>query len=421
MLTDMAQQSYEMVQRERKSLNSAKQMLTKFRGDETWMPCGLLYSEEDQKIFDTVKLYPNSAPGRTPQVSNVYTVQGITNGNSSSDPSFEARNGSKTEAEINMANGNFDDGQLGPVADSSSNTKHTSINGVFRSDNPMEEALAEMSHKNLGKEHPVDIADSRDQDIAKQVLTSGDADRATRNYKDEIFDIVDHDVSKPGQEDSAGELNQGLDVLLPNIANGVNEVKEGDAIDSRRQRADEGDESRPGRIDNPVVTAVAKDNEENLENDGGSRPPPRRMRTRAQAQAASEPAVSSRTETPDAWVPPEIHPLFLIPEKAIPDKNYGLPPSEAEETRRLLMAYVQKQEEVVRGAEKLYEGLMQAERQRKTVFRWCKAEGHVGEMSDGEDWYDKDEWGLEDNLRKGHNDEEEDTTVAGKKTRGRRA
>ena len=58
---------------------------------------------------------------------------------------------------------------------------------------------------------------------------------------------------------------------------------------------------------------------------------------------------------------------------------------------------------------------------RKTVFKWCKAEGHVGEMSDGEDWYDKEEWGLDEDLRKGHEDEEEDAPTQGKKTRKTRA
>lgn len=83
---------------------------------------------------------------------------------------------------------------------------------------------------------------------------------------------------------------------------------------------------------------------------------------------------------------------------------------------------MQKQEEVCRGAERLYEGLLKADRQRMTVFKWCKAEGHVGEMSDGEDWYDREEWGLdEEGLRKGHNDDDDEGVAPGKKTRGRRA
>ena len=159
-----------------------------------------------------------------------------------------------------------------------------------------------------------------------------------------------------------------------------------------------------------------------VEEQDHAQPPPRRMRTRAQAQAVNEPTIPSRSETPESWIPPEIHPLFKIPTTAKPDRDFGLLPKEAEETRRLLNAYVQKQEEICRGSEKLYEGLLRADWQRKAVLKWCKAEGHVGEMSDGEDWYDKEEWGLEGDLEKGQNEDDGDNNVIqGKKTRGRRA
>jgi hypothetical protein len=56
-------------------------------------------------------------------------------------------------------------------------------------------------------------------------------------------------------------------------------------------------------------------------------------------------------------------------------------------------------------------------------MKWAKAEGHVGlnrDMSDGEDWYDKEEWGLEEDLKKGQDEEEEDAATTAKKTRARR-
>ncbi|KAI1095650.1 RXT2-like protein [Rostrohypoxylon terebratum] len=120
---------------------------------------------------------------------------------------------------------------------------------------------------------------------------------------------------------------------------------------------------------------------------------------------------------------PPIHPLFLPPRSARPDRDLGIPEAEAEDMRRLLQLYVQKQEEVCRGAKRLYEGLLRADRMRKTVLQWAKYEAHVGpnrDMSDGEDWYDKEEWGLEDDLKKGQDEEEEDTTQTTKKTRTRR-
>lgn len=130
----------------------------------------------------------------------------------------------------------------------------------------------------------------------------------------------------------------------------------------------------------------------------------------------------SRTASPSAASvgDPFIHPIFLAPKPAHPDRDLGLPEQEAEDVRRLLQLYVQKQEEVCRGTEKLYHGLLKADRMRKTVLEWSKSEAHVGEMSDGEDWYDKEEWGLTEDLKKGQDEEEEDTTQTQKKTRNRK-
>lgn len=150
-------------------------------------------------------------------------------------------------------------------------------------------------------------------------------------------------------------------------------------------------------------------------------PEPRRMRTRAQAQAASDNTTISRprSATPSTNTS-FIHPYFLAPASARPIPDMGLPPVEAEETRRLLQLYIQKQEEICRGSQKVYDGLLKAERLRKTVYKWAKADGHVGEMSDGEDWYDKEEWGLSEDLKKGQDEEEEDAATTAKKTRTRR-
>ena len=118
-----------------------------------------------------------------------------------------------------------------------------------------------------------------------------------------------------------------------------------------------------------------------------------------------------------------VHPMFLPPEGATPDRNLGLPQAEAEDIRRLLALYVQKQEEICRGTKRLHHGLLKAEHLRKEVLHWSKAEAHSGvnrDMSDGEDWYDKEEWGLTEDLKKGQDEEEEDTTTTGKKTRARR-
>lgn len=186
-----------------------------------------------------------------------------------------------------------------------------------------------------------------------------------------------------------------------------------------------------GIADNPPDTAdpehpeepQAEKREREEEDEEMSQPAQHRMRTRAQAQAASDNATTAPTRSPSPTLSTStfVHPFFLAPASAHPDRDFGLPPAEAEDTRRVLMSYVQKQEEVCRGVGKLYEGLLRADRMRKTVLQWCKAEEHVGEMSDGEDWYDKEEWALEEDLKKGHDEEEDEGANQGKKTRGRRA
>lgn len=156
---------------------------------------------------------------------------------------------------------------------------------------------------------------------------------------------------------------------------------------------------------------------------------PRRMTTRAQANAATttnqrspSPAISEAASS----IPPP-HPLFLIPDSVRANVNFGLPPNEADETRRLLWSYIQKQEETVRGFEHMLDSLLKACRMREDVLDWCKAEGHLGEMSDGEDWYDCEKWGLAEgeDLKKGADEDEveavDDGRATGKRGRGRRA
>lgn len=168
--------------------------------------------------------------------------------------------------------------------------------------------------------------------------------------------------------------------------------------------------------DQPLFPAVEEADDGS---DTASQQTTHRMTTRrgARAQAASDPSPPS---SPSSIVNP-IHPLFTFPTDSLPDRDFGLPATEAEDTRLLLLAFVQKQEEIKRAAEDLYLGMLQAERMRQDVFKWSKAEAHVGELSDGEDWYDREEWSLETDLLKGRDEEEDETQVTGKKsTRQRR-
>ncbi|KAI1004058.1 hypothetical protein K3495_g4155 [Podosphaera aphanis] len=147
-----------------------------------------------------------------------------------------------------------------------------------------------------------------------------------------------------------------------------------------------------------------------------------RMRTRAQAQADSK-ITRTRSLSPETEDDSFIHPYFLAAQSSRPDRNLGLPHNEAAETRKVLQLYIQKQEEVCRGIQRIYDGLLKADRYRKLIVKWAKADGHVGvnrDMSDGEDWYDNEEWNLDEDLKKGQDEEEEDAATTAKKTRARR-
>jgi hypothetical protein len=169
-------------------------------------------------------------------------------------------------------------------------------------------------------------------------------------------------------------------------------------------------------------------------------PGPRRMTTRsAHNNAAASPPPPS--EAPSV----EVDPFFFPPNYKV-DRDYGLPSAEAEETRRLVSAAVQRQDEFLRGLKRVQDGLLRAENMRKKVWEWCRTmEGmreyhqHLAEvsgnpnaanfdidqgenigLSDGEDWYDMDAWKLEEALVKGHEEEDEgDVVPHGKKTRRR--
>ncbi|CAK7211038.1 hypothetical protein SCUCBS95973_000994 [Sporothrix curviconia] len=172
-------------------------------------------------------------------------------------------------------------------------------------------------------------------------------------------------------------------------------------------------ESKGGAVDAVDTDAAMPDAGDEADTDGQNKPDER----------ALIPAPAGQIGDAEGGDEGFIHPLFLAPRSAHPEPNLGLPETEAEDVRRLLQLWVQKQEEVSRGTKRLHEGLLRADRLRHTVLRWAKAEAHSGpnrDMSDGEDWYDQEEWGLEEDLKKGHDEEEEDQQLPNKKTRNRK-
>ena len=384
----MVQHACKMTQREKKTLSDAKKTVTKLRGDDTWIPTGKMETSYDNEIFDTSKVYDmiiaSAADNYTSQKTrNIYADKAMNVDSHPPEQGLGIRIDDIAEEGLDSSGRSLIENiVLDSAARARPETIDTSIPG------------------NEGE------ASSRSSGVPNLPIKTEGVERADQLLSDVEIELKPPPSRKPDSTlEKSGIQPHGAQQSPPTINEGSNVLQ---SVEDKQK--DEGE-------------APAEDNDRAEENDNsaskGSQSPPRRV-TRAQAQADKITA-ASRSDSPENWVPPRIHPLFLIPPNAKPDPDFGLPMTEAQETRSLLTAYVQKQEEVCRGAQKLYEGLLLADRQRKAVLKWCKAEGHVGEMSDGEDWYDKEEWGLEEDLRKGQAEEEEDTITQGKKTRGRRA
>lgn len=427
-LTNMTDQACSMLHRERKALYAVKNLLTKLRGDESYIPCGALGSEIDSTIFDTEPIYknvmtaklhiqatdsaqgdalsdkllahvPNGADHRVQSESD--SGQGLSALEKSTStldlPTLEPTEAEqKTEETIEVEVGPEPANVVPAIAGPP---------GKGRADVPTDLITSNGSTRSEGEareKSPATIEGQLDGDANHQASTALPAQEVSATLDPAAY-----------PEPIAAEAQSPMDRALPSPES----LQDGVRADVGGNQVSPADDGRSTATVPEDVEMVDDAPPEEMQND--SQPAPHRMTTRAQAQAASDNSASSRTRSasPETWTPPAIHPLYQLPDSAYPDRDLGLPAHEAEETRRVLTAYVQKQEEVVRGAAKLYEGLLRADRMRKTVFKWCKAEGHIGEMSDGEDWYDKEEWALEEDLKKGHEDEEEEVVTQGKKTR----
>ena len=428
----MTDQACSMLHRERKALYAVKNLLTKFRGDDSYVPCGALNSEVDTAIFDTEPIYRSimtaklhirtadnarevliseklttGAPNGTNPQSRSESVNGLgflALGSSSTSFNLPPAVVAQAEQQSALRNGQavlVQEMGVAPVLAGS--LKEDRADSAERVIGSSKTAIGD------GNAHGAPVAISKDKTVATEENKTQGPQQASEDPATTAA------TSSPRRTDTLSHYPG--EIALPSPESLENDVEADGGDDQDNLIADE----RSNGTVPEDIEMIDKEPYEEIQND--SQPAPHRMTTRAQAQALSDNSASSRTRSasPTSFVPPVIHPLYQIQDSAHPDRDLGLPPHEAEETRRILVTYVQKQEEVVRGAAKLYEGLLRADRMRKTVFKWCKAEGHIGEMSDGEDWYDKEEWGLEEDLKKGHDDEEEDVTTQGKKTRKTRA
>ncbi|KAK3937860.1 hypothetical protein QBC46DRAFT_391553 [Diplogelasinospora grovesii] len=366
-LTELATQGRGLMHKENAALWKVKPLLTRLVGDNTWAPCGMMIQPDDELLFtDTNRFLKRPT---VPSTSFGIATRNV-NGESS-----------KSAASING---------ISEVAPRAASLQRPSINGGSAAQ--VEEANGANGDKN---------SDSEQGKGKEKEMVDGH-----ESPKDETADKDDDD----GQGRNRNGRPDGQPEEKPR------EHSEKDAqVNGNALPPEDGVDGDQG----PAITKDVVRNEE-VEMAETSEPPDTGKAVEAISQLNGSGAMSVHADSLDDMF---IHPLFLAPRAAHPNRDLGLPEQEAEDVRRLLQLYVQKQEEVCRGTKRLYEGLLKADRYRKTVWQWAKAEAHCGpnrDMSDGEDWYDKEEWGLTEDLKKGEDEVEEDTTQTQKKTRNRR-
>ncbi|KAL8917165.1 MAG: hypothetical protein Q9172_005957 [Xanthocarpia lactea] len=417
----MTQEACEMLQRERNTIRGAKQILTKLRGDDIWIPCGSLDSDVDDMIFDTSKVLEECIRLRPSSKATRHEDDMVVSATTLLPLEDNVEETLRAERVLIRDMGEEDDpAPLLAEASGHKPTPGTSIptslsdkpSGSENSEKINNTTLASLDDTTVKQDFGVSGASSiahPPQSEAHGALPFGSPQLKT-DRKDSITNENTEAVATLGTDHTDGDQTSAT-AQIPQTEENRNPQTE--------ETHNASDELPIDAIEDTTMT----DTEGAPSASNGLQPMTHRMTTRAQAQAASDNTTSSRTRSPSvaSSLLPSIHPLFLTPSGACPDRDLGLPPDEAEATRRILMSYIQKQEEVCRGAEKLYNGFLKAQRMKKNVLDSCKAEGHLDEMSDGEDWYDKEEWGLEEDLRKGHDEEEDDVGTQHKKTRGRRA
>lgn len=356
------------MQKEKATLWKMKRLLTRLSGDHTWIPTALLETANDISFF---------GDGRAEYREHLLEKNRLEDARS----------------------------------------EDTAMNGATLAQ--ADPATPEQPADNAATENEVAMVDIPTQSDGQEVKisTSVEPDVVAPNGDSKSTE-TDADKKAPESHEPENEENpDGMDKM-----DGV--VTDGQSKATATSDAEESADDKTNQFEDPDTTLPDPDvpaDDEAEEKDETDAPEPRRMRTRAQAQAASDDNARSRTRSLSSSSNDSfIHPFFLAPPSAIPDRDIGLPTPEADETRRLLQLFVQKQEEVCRGSERLYEGLLKADRMRSDVMKWAKAEGHTGEMSDGEDWYDMEEWNLDEELKKGQDEEDEDAATTAKKTRTRR-
>lgn len=438
-LTELVNQASALSRRENVALWKVKPLLTKFVGDNSWAPCGMMIEPTDHDLFEDtssfIKWVSNWIPNAADAISagnNTKLIEDMPANDDNEASTLVPQTAAQTNGdnrEKPVPNSAPDDEHL-PDADANPEEEERTeedsapkLNGEKTTDEDVEMAESTQPDESAPADSKTEAPQPNGETSKEPEPTQPETvtTEETIQSADETTN-ADQPAPAPAEDKTESAPTVSEDVEMANALNG--ETTKETAED---QPAASGAESEKNADQSSHELNQQQPDQEAEEQQLVHGPPihgaedlrakPNAQRNAALSTAAS---VAALHETLDE---PYIHPLFLAPRTSHPDRDFGLPEPEAEDVRRLLQLYVQKQEEVCRGTRKLYEGLRKADRYRQTVLSWAKAEAHSGanrDMSDGEDWYDKEEWGLTEELKKGEDEVEEETAVTQKKTRNRK-
>ena len=404
----MARNAEETLRQERAHLHRIKRLFTRFRGDEDWAPCGIMEPDTVSMVLqqDVRDIAYQSQQTHEPALDDITQIAVRAAKDNEVDMTEESSLQEADPAEV-LPNDAIDEKASEMQIDA------------------LEEEIKPSNQSGQGSA-------AQTGDLASDEREKGrhEDDKALVQSPIQMLDgLVDKEKALKGEK---------LEVQMPD--------------DTKRSINSSNPDiqfANPySNLPSPPSLEAEPDAEPDAEDESRTSPPfqqhQHRVVTRAQTQAKSKtptpPTSNNRPMSEDAanrriadvglqetgeeeeeeYVS-DVHPFFTFPASAIPNRDLNLFPHQADEIRRQLLLWVQKQEEVVRGTEELCYGLLRADRMRNDVLRWTKAEGHLHEMSDGEDWYDREEWGLEEDLVKGKEEDDDDTVATAKKTRQRRA
>ena len=396
-LPDMVKSTQDKLRQERANLWRAKHLNRQLVGDESWMPCGAVESAADWDLFEPRKKPVEETNGVRKRKREGIPLEVLENGGTNAVGHVVKTDGIMAAATEREAE----------------ETSSALLTGHPSAESAQDEPMRDAGHGDeLGAKSPP-------EDEANGTEARADEDGGGAQ---------DVQMDNTQDSDAVPETNG---VHSPD----TNKVEDGQPLGDSQRAAMQTEEIMDA--ENVDGKGAEQSPKHNSEPDDTTPPPPPRRITRALAANNTSNPHSTNPTPPLSPTPTlasssvssllHVDPLFLLPPSVRPSSaasaSHGLPGEEVAETRRLLTTYIQKQEESVRGYEAVLAKLLKAQRLRDEVLEMCKAEGHVGEMSDGEDWIDYEHWGLQPGeLRKGRDEDEdavEENTIGGRKGKRR--